>query len=371
MLQTHLSIKETISLGSFYTPSLLVGFAYNMLNKAISCLSVRSSQYELLDSSCGYGNFFYGIEKYSFKRICGMDIDKKAIKVAKNNFPYINFYHNNALKDVTRKKFGIDTNSQLIIVGNPPYNDKTSIVKNELKQQNMFQIDSDLMHRDLGVSFLLSYAKLQPDFICVLHPLSYLIKETNFKSLKNFTSRYKLINSLIVSSSFFCTNSISYFPISISLFQKDYRGMSYEYIRNFLFMTLEGRNFKLSAFDYIGKYIDKYPNKGRVLSSQRVAMFHTMRDINALRRSKTFVTQENSNTINVPQNKYSLYCYVDIFKKMISHIPYYLGNCDIPIDYKNFKNIEKYFVYSSENKIIHSKVLHYFKTLLGEHYENK
>lgn len=371
MLQTHLGIRDTVNLGSFYTPSLLVEFAYNMLNMAILRSDISSNCCELLDSSCGYGNFFYGIEKFAFKKICGMDIDGKAVEIAKNNFPTIDFCQGNALENVKRDKFGVSRNAPLVIIGNPPYNDKTSIVKNRLKQQDIFKIDNDLTHRDLGASFLLSYAKLQADFICVLHPLSYLIKEANFRSLKKFTSEYILIDSLIVSSSFFCPNSIGHFPISISLFQRSISGMSYDYISNFSFKTLEGKIFKLSSFDYIGKYIDKYPNKRRVLDSQRVAIFHTLRDINALRRSGTFVTRENCNTVNVSQSKYSLYCYVDVFKKIIPHIPYYLGNCDIPIDYNQFKNIEEYFVYSSENKMLHSKVIHYFKTLLGEHYEDK
>lgn len=368
LVQAHLDVKETINLGSFYTPSLFVEFAYQMLEKAMLSLDTLSNQYELLDSSCGYGNFFCGVEKYAFKKICGMDIDRQAIEIAKHKFPMINLYCGNALEDVTRSKFGIDANELLIIVGNPPYNDKTSMVRSGLKQQNTFKIDSDLMHRDLGVSFLLSYAKLQADFICILHPLSYLIKEANFKSLKYFTSKYKLIDSLIVSSSFFCPNSIGYFPISISLFQKDCKGMSYEYIKNFSFKTLEGKQFKISSFDYIGRYIDKYPNKSRVLDSQRVAMFHTMRDINALRRSKTFVTQENYNTINVPQNKYSLYCYVDVFKKMIPHVPYYLGNCDVFIDYEKFKILEKDFIYSSNTNILKNSIFKYFDELLGEHF---
>lgn len=370
MLQTHLNSRETINLGSFYTPSFLVEFAYKMLDTIVFS-SNATTRYELLDSSCGYGNFFYGVEKYNFSKIVGIDIDPKAIEVAKKNFHSIEFYHENALEGVNRDKFKIGANSPLIIVGNPPYNDKTSIIRSEIKQQETFKIDSDLVHRDLGISFLLSYAKIQADFICVLHPLSYLIKEANFRSLRKFASSYRLMDSVIISSSVFCPNSMGHFPISISLYQRSNNGMDYDYIRNFSFKTFEGKKFKLSSFDYIGKYIDKYPNRSRVLDSQRIAMFHTLRDINALRRSKTFVNQQGSNTVNISQSKYSLYCYVDVFKKILTHVPYYLGNCDVIIDFARFKDIEEYFVYSSERKIIHDKVWDYFKLLLGEHYENK
>lgn len=35
----------------------------------------------------------------------------------------------NLLQNVLRYKFGIEENQKLIIIGNPPYNDKTSIIK--------------------------------------------------------------------------------------------------------------------------------------------------------------------------------------------------------------------------------------------------
>ena len=72
-------------------------------------------------------------------------------------------------------------------------------------------------------------------------------------------------------------------------------------------------------------------------SKQKVAMFYTLRDINALRRSKTFISKNTANAVYVTQDKYSLYCYVDVFKQIIKHIPYYLGNCDILIDFKKFQ----------------------------------
>ena len=146
--------------------------------------------------------------------------------------------------------------------------------------------------------------------------------------------------------------------------------MDYDFIKNFNFQTIGGKNFRLNDFDFISNYIDKYPNKKRVASSQIKAMFYTMRDINALRRSKTFMNKENSNTIFVPQDKYSLYCYVDVFKKFLAHIPYYFGNCDVMIDYEKFKNLEFNFIKASESGVIDSKIKQYFKDLLGVHYEN-
>ena len=57
----------------------------------------------------------------------------------------------NLLQNVLRSKFGIEENQKLIIIGNPPYNNKTLIIKNGVK--SLFAIDKNLSHRDLGISF--------------------------------------------------------------------------------------------------------------------------------------------------------------------------------------------------------------------------
>ena len=46
-----------------------------------------------------------------------------------------------------------------------------------------------------------AFAKLNQS-ICILHPLSYLIKNSNFNSLKQFTEKYKLIKIPFSSSLF-------------------------------------------------------------------------------------------------------------------------------------------------------------------------
>ena len=368
---THLSTKEKINLGSFYTTDFLVNEVYTMLKTHLD-----SKDYVLFDSSCGSGNFLRteaifnnGFTKDSFSKIIGVDLDEIALNIAKSTLDSkVILLHKNALHNVIRENFAITKTDRLIIVGNPTYNDRTSIVQNHLKNKNSMQIDSNLKARDIGISFLRSYERLKADFICVLHPLSYLIKRTNFNALRDFTKAYKLLDSTIISSQIFCKDSKGHFPIIIALYKRDNKGMDYEYICNFSFTTIEGKQFSLNDFDYIGNYIDKYPNKKRVESSQIKAMFYTMRDINALRRSKTFINKENSNTIFVTQDKYSLYCYVDVFKSFLPHIPYYFGNCDVMIDFQQFKALESHFIRASESKIVGSKILQYFRDLLGVHY---
>lgn len=372
--KAYLNKIESINLGSFYTPLFVVEIARKMLSDFLQKTKQNPKDLILLDSSCGYGSFLQSRDSVDFQKVIGADIDKEALNVARENLKETAtlLLHKNALQEASRWHFGITESSKLIIIGNPPYNDKTSIVQRHLKDKSC-SVDSALKARDIGISFLRSYAMLGAHYICVLHPLSYLIKESNFKALKSFASNYRLLDSLVISSQIFCPKSSGYFPILIALYAKNQAGMDYHFIQNYTFKTLEKRQFCLKDYDFIAKYVDKYPKKSikdSLISSQKVAMFYTLRDINALKRSRTFLEKPNANTIYVSQEKYSLYCYIDVFKQMLAHIPYYFGNCDVFIDYEKFKPLESYFVESSQNKIPSPVIKQYFKELLGEHYED-
>lgn len=374
MSQTHLDKIEALNLGSFYTPDFLVKIVYEMLLNALTKSNLED--FTLLDSSCGYGNFLQipqikAFEKANFAQKIGIDIDKKALQRAEQNFANAKnppqFIHKNSLLNVTRANFGIKESAKLVIIGNPPYNDKTSIIQNQLKNKD-YSVDKNLKCRDLGASFLLSFDALKADFICVLHPLSYLIKESNFKALKRFFANYTLLNSLIISSQIFCPNSLGFFPIIIALYKRDNKGIDYEFIKNYTFKTIDNKRFCLNDYEFIGTLIDKYPNKSRV--KDKVAMFYTMRDINALRRSKTFIQKDCVNAVYITPELYSLYCYVDVFKQIVKNVPYYFGNCDVMIDYAGFKRLENDFVKASHSKLLSTKITQYFENLLGCHYEN-
>ena len=95
-----------------------------------------------------------------------------------------------------------------------------------------------------------------------------------------------------------------------------------------------------------------------------------MLNINALKRSRTFIQDDCSNAVYITESKYSLYCYVDVFKKYIDKLPYYFGNFDVFIDYNKFKSIEQEFIDYSEKNIKNQKIDNYFSELFGEKYEN-
>jgi len=380
MEQNHLKYKDRINLGSFYTDLKHVDIAWDFIESHID------NNFIVLDSSCGYGNFLQ--KKINCRKI-GNDIDDIAISTASNNIKDIHLFNYNALENVNRQKYNINENEKLCILGNPPYNDRTSIIRKGIKQIN-FNIDENIKTRDLGVSFLRSYDKLNADLVCVLHPLSYLIKKTNFNMLKDFSRNYKLIKGKIISSgSFKQASKTMQFPIVIALYEKDENGMSYDYIKNFNFQIEKDLFFKQNNFDYISNYIKKYPNKYAQANEDSV-LFWTMRDINALKRNRTFIEKTSSNAIIVDKTKLDYYIYVDVFKRYANHIPYYLGNCDVIINNKLFLKFKKYFILDSlfyqpqlrkyyakfdfsqkhYKNLAKEKINLYLKQLLGEHYAN-
>ena len=390
MSQAHLGYKSRVNLGSYYTPPEIVDIAWKMIAPYLR------SQTTVIDSACGYGDF---LKNRGQSITIGCDIDETAVSVAKEDSDNVRFFQTNALQNVSRAKFGIPEQSYLIVVGNPPYNDKTSLIRQNIKSVD-FDIDDDLACRDLGISFLRSYNKLEADLICVLHPLSYLIKPTNFRLLKEFTANYRLIDGLLISSWEFPESAKhTAFPIVLALYERDTQGMTYSFIRFFRF-RIDGKNgFCLSDFDYIAGYVDKYPKKrptsdyslfssveGDVHCSENddPLFFWTLRDINALKRNRTFVENYSANTIVIDKRKLDYYAYIDVFKRNLHRLPFYFGNCDVLIDDKLFRRYKSAFISDTVNhhpflkKHFQIKSIAeqqtasgldtYFKLLFGEHH---
>jgi hypothetical protein len=379
MDQKHLDRNTTVNYGSFYTPEWVVDIVYALLEKNIPDVAGC----RILDTLCGYGGFLRGADAV------GADIDGAAVNTARERAQSHTYYCHNSLSDIARARYNITENEKLVIVGNPPCNDTTSIIQNKIKQSvPLFERDRDVVARNIGIPFLLSYDKLKADYICVLHPLSYLIKKANFESLKCFTKHYRLTDSMVISSGAFSdTSKTTHFPILIGFYERCASGMDYDYITQYQFDTFENKLFSLRQYDTVGNYITKYTNKKSVSIPETAAHFYTMRDINALKRTVSFTNRESGSTIRVTRETLPYYCYVDVFKDCIPHIPHYFGNSDIMINNDMFMELRDVFVSESSRKhpgMIrgtgyiepdkqrnHNGVIiieRYFRALLGEHY---
>ena len=162
----HLNYQQKINNGSFYTPPELVNHVWELINPFLTKNTV------ILDTSAGKGSFFIS-RKEKDLLLTAADNDTLAVDYLKENFPSLRVIHKNALTNIKRTEYGIKDNQKLIIIGNPPYNDITSLKARKLKEstQNNLVIDPQIKSRDLGISFLRSYYQLKADYVCVLHPL--------------------------------------------------------------------------------------------------------------------------------------------------------------------------------------------------------
>lgn len=339
MVQTHLTYQEMTNYGCFYTPQKFVDDLICKIKNNIS----EYSNFTFLDSSSGYGSF---LQSLNGLKTIGCDIDEKAIQIAKSKDTQSKYYCLNTLFNFSRESIGLQSYDNLIIIGNPPYNDTTSKVKHDLKNEKPCDIDNDLKTRDLGISFMLSYNKLKADYVAILHPLSYMIKKANYELLKPFYNNYTLIDhSIINSQEFSMTSKTKGFPIIIALYKRDKKGLSFKEVENLEFQTIDKQTFNLKT-DSIKNYISKYPSKFRSYKTDDI-LFFTMRDINALNRSRTFIQDYGDNSIIIDKSKFAYYCYVDVFKQYISKLPYYYGNIDVFIDNQSFQEIKDVFITNS------------------------
>lgn len=308
----HLPENKRIRLGGYYTPEKLVSKVYSFVKPY---LSDERKKTIIFDSAGGCGAFLSNINGNDY-RIA--DCDGEACNFLKQRFDATKVFHTNSLVDVNRSKYFIPSSVSLIMIGNPPYNDTTSEFRSGEKGKNV--CDEDLCDRDLGVSFLRSYNKLNADIVCILHPLSYLIKEANFKRLRKFRENYKLTKAEIFSSALFLGTGFGKFPIIVALYERNVSGMDFDYIRDFRFNILDSNDtFVLSKFQTTDGYINKYPpRKNDVKKSPIGLYYYTFRDFNSLKKNTSFMTKEHPNGIVVTLKNFYKYSYLYSLKSLFN-----------------------------------------------------
>lgn len=303
----HLKINETIKNGSFYTPDNITKIAYDYISSFIE------KDDNIIDFGCGYGAFISRFTKLKDINLIATDYDKTSYEFVSENFKNVKTIFENSLLNISRDKYNLSENDRLIVIGNPPYNDTTSFHKKG--QKGYFDVDIDVKSRDLGMSFMKMYNKLKADYICILHPLAYLIKERNFLLLKDFFINYKPIDATIFSSSLFenIKKTNSKFPVVLITYKRsEMCRYTFDDISKFEFNILNSNNkFILNNYKTIDNWVTKYPTKNK--DSKKIK-FYTLRDINALSRNKTFIDKEISNSVDIELNDLYKYAWIDYFK---------------------------------------------------------
>ena len=194
------------------------------------------------------------------------------------------------------------------------------------------------------------------------------------------------LNPRIFKSALFpnCSKT-SPFPICGSLFLKNKNGFSYDALKNFIFTVEDGANFSMNEFAYVN--IEKYPKQFSPAKHLSGVYFYPQRDINSLKRNKSFVFDYAANLICIEKNLLKYYVYLDVFKDFIYHTPYYFRNHNVMINYKLFAHYENSFITYAvkkhpalkiyfkdlpleDDKVIKNDLRLYFKALLGKHFVN-
>jgi len=368
-LAEHLPKNERIQLGSYYTPERLVKLVHEFIKPY---LENKKKDVILFDSAGGCGAFLFSIRHHDY-RIA--DCDLNACNFLKQYFEHRKVFHTNSLKEVNRDKYSIPSSAFLIMIGNPPYNDTTSEFKKGEKGQNI--CDEDLYDRDIGISFLKSYHKLCADVVCVLHPLSYLIKEANFKRLRDFKDNYKLIRGEIFSSELFHGTGTGKFPILVSLYEKNPLGMTFEYVRQFQFDILNSdKKFILSKYSTTDGYINKYPPRKNDIKDSSIGLYYySFRDLNSLKKNASFITKKHPNGIVVTLENFYKYAYLYSLKRLFNPKDMWLyGNLSPLVHIEDLEQNKKlYILYAIKtNKVlremdnsIRQKIVNYYKIKLN------
>lgn len=347
---THLNKDKQVQLGSYYTPERIVDIVYNFVDGFLNKKNIDKKNVIYFDNACGCGAFYKNDRKFVMA-----DIDGVAVDFMEKNFSIDNVICTNSIKDVSRNKFNISEKSFLINIGNPPYNDVTSEIRQG--EKGVVDCDVDILDRDMGVTFIKSFDKLKSDLVCVVHPLSYLIKEANFKRLKLFKDNYKLIRGEIFSSELFSGTGKTKFPIVVALYERG-QGMDYEYLRNFKFSILDSKEvFVLKNFKTTDGIVNKYPSKFSNVKSPIDLYYYTFRDINSLKRNRDFLLEPNYNSISVSLEDLYKYSYLYAFKKLFNPKNIWIyGNLSPLLDESLINNKKDYIVFSIIDSGLYKKL---------------
>lgn len=327
------------NLGKYYTPPHIV----EKLAEIVSPYVKRDSI--ILDPACGCGAF---LDAFPENRVIGRDIDPEVVQILKEA-GYTGVDNDNSLANVTRTKYNLKGNDPLVIVGNPPYNDTTSLNKKHgtnAKDAYLHNIDNAVNSNDIGISFLKSFALLEADVVCILHPLSYLIKETNFNTkLAPFVKHYRLERGVFFSSAEFPDTQGTPFPIVIALYIRSPGGMDYDEVRDFRFELIDQTgSLILSRIETIDGFIRKYPLPRNTPDRRsNIGLYmHSIRDVNSL-ITRGYLTQKEDFANNITINFAELpkYAYLNCCRRYFRK-DYRFGNLSPLIDRKRFESDETF-----------------------------
>lgn len=302
--------------GKYFTPAHVGRLLEDLVNPILE----EMPEAILLDPAAGHGGLLSGFESQA--RVVA-DIDPEAVRVMAE-MGFKSPLETNSLLGVSRAKFGITDSDKVIVVSNPPFNDGTSQHKRVVKAAagTPAACDLDLVTRDTGAAFMLMAAKINADAVVMIHPLSYLIKQTNFDRLSKFAAKYKLVSGVVISSAEFATGGKP-FPLVLAVYRKG--SMTFADIEQFEFPIYRNANgtfldsgtrLKLAAVETTQGFIrSTVPTKGMPKVSTLGLHQYNFRDINFVESSGNLTETQSDSTIPVELPTLGRYSYINCVKR--------------------------------------------------------
>lgn len=379
------NFKNILNNGVFYTNEELVLKTISYIQKQIIQKNKNKTNYVFLDLGCGDGSFSLKFASFfADYKVIAVDKDKKAIanlnKLKKElKLNNLVIFYEDVLNVLDRNNYRIKEDDVLIVIGNPPYNNMFSLYQKNNKDAS-YNFNPLIKARDLGLMFLNVINVLKADYVCVLHPFSYLIKKTNFKSCKFYAHYILNYGYLFESTLFDALKNKQSFCVGLFCYERHKNDVikndTYEKVLDFNYEVRKNEKEILSfipshlcTITNTFKGLKKYPNHKKYqnidLKSNDFIFFYTLRDFNALNRNQTFLKNVSSNAIILNKKTDDLLPYYwcdflkrnqkDVFKKL-KDVYFVLSNFDV-FCLKNIEDKKETVFLSKTNKTINDALL--------------
>ncbi|WP_139116819.1 HsdM family class I SAM-dependent methyltransferase, partial [Paenibacillus polymyxa] len=183
--------KKEIENGQFFTPHHVCKFI-------IDC--IKPSKHDLIaDLTAGMGNFFNFLPNHN--NVYANEIDIKAYKVMKYLYPEIHISRDDI------RNYHQDISFDLIL-GNPPFNLKWTVEKDEYLSQLYYCIKAHELLKPAG-------------FLALIVPCSFLSDDfTDSGMIKELNNRYNFVYQVAMPSDVFKSVGVENFKTKIMFFQK-------------------------------------------------------------------------------------------------------------------------------------------------------
>lgn len=379
------NFKNILNNGVFYTNEELVLKTISYIQKQIIQKNKNKTNYVFLDLGCGDGSFSLKFASFfADYKVIAVDKDKKAIanlnKLKKElKLNNLVIFYEDVLNVLDRNNYRIKEDDVLIVIGNPPYNNMFSLYQKNNKDAS-YNFNPLIKARDLGLMFLNVINVLKADYVCVLHPFSYLIKKTNFKSCKFYAHYILNYGYLFESTLFDALKNKQSFCVGLFCYERHKNDVikndTYEKVLDFNYEVRKNEKEILSfipshlcTITNTFKGLKKYPNHKKYqnidLKSNDFIFFYTLRDFNALNRNQTFLKNVSSNAIILNKKTDDLlpYYWCDFLKrnqkavfKKLKDIYFVLSNFDV-FCLKNIEDKKETVFLSKTNKTINDALL--------------